>query len=125
MKAIRLSAEVGYWFTSNNVPRSWIRGVVVGHEFRKDTELYMELYDQKEVGGTSATPALRQSTVGVGGRVPINHEGWMRFIGMAGHSLVAPTPTNGQPGWIAYVGFQFLTASRRRHSSDYMEADGQ
>ena len=34
----------------------------------------MELYDQKEVGGTSATPALRQSTVGDGGRVPINHE---------------------------------------------------
>jgi hypothetical protein len=125
MGHIRLSAEVGYWFTSNNIPRSWVRGVVVGHEFRKDTELYMELYDQKEVGGTLAKPALRQSTAGIGGRVPINHGGWLRLIGMAGHSLVAPTPTNGQPGWIAYVGIQFLTASRRRHSSDYMEAGGQ
>jgi hypothetical protein len=44
---------------------------------------------------------------------------------MAGHSVISATPTNGQPGWVAYVGIQFLSSSGRRRSSDYMQADGQ
>jgi len=122
---IRLSGELGYWFTNKDAPRSWIRGVVVGHEFRKNTELYAEFSDQKEVGGTDLKPALRETTLGVGERVPITPEGRFRLIGMAGHSVVPATPTNGQPGWIAYVGIQFLSSSSRRRSSDYMETGGQ
>lgn len=119
---IRISGEVGYWFTTKDVPRSWIGGVVVGHEFRKDTELYGEFYTQKEVGGTEIKPALRETTLGAGGRVPITSGGRFRLIGMAGHSVVSASPTNGQPGWIAYVGIQFLSSSARRSSSDYMAA---
>ena len=122
---LRISGEVGYWFTEKNVPRSWTSGVVVGHEFRKNTELYAEFSDQKEVGGTDLKPALRETTLGVGERIPLTPEGRFRLIGMAGHSVVSATPTNGQPGWIAYVGIQFLSSSSRRRSSDYMEADGQ
>jgi len=122
---LRISGEVGYWFTEKNAPRSWTSGVVVGHEFRKNTELYAELSDQKEVGGTDLKPALRETTLGVGERIPLTPEGRFRLIGMAGHSVVSATPTNGQPGWIAYVGIQFLSSSSRRRSSDYMEADGQ
>jgi len=122
---LRISGEVGYWFTEKNAPRSWTSGVVVGHEFRKNTELYAEFSDQKEVGGTDLKPALRETTLGVGERVPITPEGRFRLIGMAGHSVVPATPTNGQPGWIAYVGIQFLSSSSRRRSSDYMETGGQ
>jgi hypothetical protein len=121
---IRISGEVGYWFTSKDVPNSWIRGVVVGHEFRKDTELYTEFYDQREVKGNTLKPALRETTLGVGERMPITPGGRFRLIGMAGHSVIAATATNGQPGWIAYVGIQFLSASARRRSTDSMQADG-
>jgi hypothetical protein len=123
LKHIRISAELGYWFTSKDVPRSWIRGIIVGHEFKKDVELYAEFFDQKEVGGTALKPALRDSTLGIGGRLPITPGGRWRLLGMGGHSVVPATPANGQPGWIAYVGIQFLSASSRRTSSDYMEAD--
>ena len=114
---IRVSAETGYWFTSKNVPNSWIRGIVAGHEFRKDTELYLELYDQQEVRAASGTD-LRQTTLGVGGRLPIVRGQWLRLIGMAGHGLVSPTLTNGQPTWIAYVGLQSLSDRRRRHGDE-------
>jgi hypothetical protein len=39
-------------------------------------------------------------------------------MGMVGHSVVTATPVNGQPGWIASVGFQILTGKKRRNSSD-------
>ena len=119
---IRISGEVGYWFTPAEVPRSWIRGAIFGHEFRKDTELYFEIYDQQDVTGVDGRPKARESTLGIGGRLPIVRSGSLRLIGMFGRSLIAASPTNGQPSWIAYLGIQFLSARRRRHSSDYMEA---
>jgi hypothetical protein len=115
---LRISAEAGYWFTSKDVPNSWIQGIVAGHEFRKDTELYLELYDQHEVRFAAGTQALRETTLGLGGRVPIVSGHWLRLIGQAGHGLVSATPTNGQPGWIAYVGLQFLSDRRRRHGDE-------
>jgi hypothetical protein len=115
---VRISGEVGYRFTSKDVPNSWIRGVVVGHEFKKDTELYLELYDQQDVQATAGTQRLRESTVGIGGRIPIVTGRWLRLIGMGGHGLVSPTQANGQPSWIAYVGLQFLSDRRRRHGDE-------
>jgi hypothetical protein len=96
---IRVSAEVGYWFTGKDVSNSWIRGIVVGHEFKKDTELYLELYDQQDVRAPAATEKFRESTLGIGGRIPIVRRQWLRLIGMAGHGLVSATPANGQPSW--------------------------
>ena len=115
---IRISGEVGYWFKSKNLPNSWIRGIVAGHEFKKDTELYLELYDQQDVRRLTGTPNLRESTLGIGGRVPIVRAQWLRLMGMAGHGLVTATPANGQPSWIAYVGIQFLSDRRRRHGDE-------
>jgi hypothetical protein len=117
---IRISGELGYWFTPQDVPHSWIRGFIFGHEFKKDTELYLELYDQQDVTGISGKPKTRESSFGVGGRLPIVRSGSLRLIGMVGHGLVAANPTNGQPSWIAYIGIQFLSARQRRHSSDFM-----
>jgi hypothetical protein len=115
---LRMSAEAGYWFTSKDVPNSVQLGGVIGHEFRKDTELYAELFHQQEVRVAPGIQALRDTTFGVGGRVPIVKRHWLRLIAMGGHSLVTATPTNGQPGWIAYVGLQFLSDKRRRHGDE-------
>jgi hypothetical protein len=70
---IRVSGEVGYWFTTKNVPHSWIRGVIVGHEFRKDTELYLELYDQQDVTAIGGNLKPGESTFGIGGRFRLSH----------------------------------------------------
>jgi len=115
---IRVSGEVGYWLTKGDVPNSWIRGVVVGHEFKKDTELYLELYDQRDVSGK---PQAAETSVGLGGRVPIVSSGMFRLIGMGGHD-VSSTP-GGRSGWIAYVGIQFLSDKRRRRSIDVDDSD--
>jgi hypothetical protein len=112
---IRLSGETGYWITSKDAPSSWIRGAVAGHEFKKDTELYLELYDQQNVSAAPGMRRLRESTLGLGGRIPIVKQQWLRLIGMAGRSLVSATPFNGQPSWIAYVGLQYLSDRQRRH----------
>jgi hypothetical protein len=48
---IGISGEFGYWFTNKDVSNSWIRGVIVGHEFRKKTEFYLEVYDQEATRG--------------------------------------------------------------------------
>ena len=50
----------------------------------------------------------RQSTIGIGGRQPLTKNETVLLLGMVGRSLRAGTPTNGQPNWIAYFGFQFL-----------------
>ncbi len=115
---IRISGEVGYRFSSKGEPDSWIRGIVVGHEFKKDTEVYLELYDQEDVRGNSGAEKFRESTIGIGGRIPIVRRQWLRLIGMVGHGLVSATRDNGQPTWIAYVGIQFLSDKRRRHSTE-------
>jgi hypothetical protein len=109
---------VGYWFTSKDVSNSWIQGIIVGHEFKKETELYMELYNQRDVRVAAGTPTLSETTFGAGGRVPVVKGHWLRLIGMGGHGLVSATPSNGQPGWIAYVGLQFLSDKRRRHGDE-------
>ena len=115
---IRISGEFGYWFTNKDVPNSWIRGVIVGHEFRKKTELYLELYDQAATRETSVEPKTRETTLGIGFRTPMVRDGSVWFMGMAGRSFVTITATNGQPSWIASVGLQLLTGKRRRNSSD-------
>jgi hypothetical protein len=115
---IRISGEFGYWFTSKEVPNAWIRGVIAGHEFGNKKELYLEVYDEAATRATRDEPKFRESTLGIGFRTPMAGNGSVWFMGMAGRSLVAVTPANGQPGWIASVGFQILTGKRRRNSSD-------
>ena len=115
---LRISGEFGYWFTNKDVPSSWIRGVIVGHEFRKKTELYLELYDQDATRATASEPKTRESTLGIGFHTPLGKKGSVWLLGMVGRSLVTVTRTNGQPSWIASVGLQFLTSHKRRHSID-------
>ncbi len=115
---IRISGEYGYWFTNAKVPNSWIRGVIVGHEFKSKTELYLELYDQAATRATIEEPKTRETTLGIGSRTPVAGNRSLWLMGMGGRSIVTVTRTNGQPSWIASVGLQILTGKRRRSSSD-------
>ena len=123
-KAVRMSAEVGYWFTNQHVPRSWIMGVVVGHEFKNKSELFVELYDQRDVETAGGEAKLRESTIDIGSRIPILGSRHVLFIGSVGRSIVPVTATNGQLSWIAQAGIQLLYGAKR-HSSDYMGAAAQ
>lgn len=115
---LRISGEYGYWFTSKNVPNTWIRGIIVGHEFENKKELYLEISDQEATKGIAGETKPREATMGLGFRSQIIQDGSVWLIGMGGRSLVRVTPTNGEPTWIASIGLQFLTGKHQRNSSD-------
>ena len=115
---LRISGEFGHWFTNKDVPASWIKGIIVGHEFKSKMELYGELYDQVSTKATGSEPKARDTTIGVGFRTPLLKNDALWLMGMVGRSLVPATPTNGQPSWIASVGVQVLTGKHRRNSAD-------
>ena len=109
---IRFVAETGYWFTAKDTSDSWIRGLMVGHEFKKGTDIYLELYDRSDVSAVHEKPKKRESTLGVGGRKAITKQGSMLLLGMVGRSIAGITVNNGQPQWIAYVGIELLPGKR-------------
>jgi hypothetical protein len=115
---IRLDGEVGYNFGNQSLPQSWIRGMIVGHEFSDSTEAYIEIYDQQDANrlqpgrgvGQFATgqSKQRQTTLGLGGRQALNKEKNMILLLMGGTSFQTVSVNNSQPTWIAYVGLQVL-----------------
>jgi hypothetical protein len=121
---IRFDGEVGYDFGNHAVPQSWSRGLLVGHEFSDRTEAYLEFYDLQDANrispgrgvGQFATgyPKEREITLGLGGRQALNKEKSLNLLLMAGRSVQHISASNGQPSWIAYVGFQLLLGPKER-----------
>lgn len=115
---IRLDGEVGYHFGNRALPQSWIRGLIVGHEFSERTEAYAEIYDQQDANRIPAGLGMgqfatglskqRETTLGLGGRQALNKDKTLLLMLMGGRSFQAVSPQNSQPSWIAYVGFQVL-----------------
>jgi hypothetical protein len=115
---IRINGEAGYDFGNHGVPQAWHRGMLAGHEFGDRTEVYLEFYDMQDANrvppgqgvGVFATgyPKQRESTLGLGGRRALNKGKTLNLLLMGGRSFQTVTVTNGQPSWIAYVGFQLL-----------------
>jgi len=115
---IRLDGEVGYNFGNREVPQSWGRGLIVGHEFSDRTEAYVEIYDQQDANrlpagkgvGQFATgvPKQREATLGLGGRQALNQAKTLNLLLMGGRSFQAVSANNNEPSWIAYVGLQLL-----------------
>jgi hypothetical protein len=115
---IRFDGEVGYHFGNKALPQSWIRGLIVGHEFSDRTEVYAEIYDQQDADRRPAglgvgpfatgTSKQRQTTLGLGGRQALNRDKTLNLLLMGGRSFQAISVQNSQPSWIAYVGVQVL-----------------
>jgi hypothetical protein len=120
---LRFDGEVGYNFGNHQVPQSWARGLLVGHEFSDRTEAYIELYDTQDANrlrpglgvGQFATgyPKQRETTLGLGGRQALNRDKTLNLLLMGGRSFQAISTTNSQPSWIAYVGLQVLLGPRQ------------
>ncbi len=105
---IAFNGEVGHWFGNRDVPDRWGRGLIAGHEFNDRLELYGEIYDLQDINEPGGAPKQRQLTVDVGGRQTLDRAGHLRLLFMGGRGIQAVTQQNSEPGWIAYVGFQFL-----------------
>jgi hypothetical protein len=115
---IRYNGEVGYNFGNHGLPQSWIRGLLIGHEFSDRTEVYAEIYDQQDANRIAAGQGTgqfatgvskqRQATLGAGGRQALNKGKSLNLLVMAGRSFQAIAASNSQPSWIAYVGVQVL-----------------
>ncbi len=115
---IRFDGEVGYHFGNQSVPQSWIRGLLVGHEFTERTEAYVELYNEQDANTIPAGRGIgqfatgqtkqRETTLGAGGRQALNKKKTLLFMLMGGRSFQAITPNNSQASWIAYIGLQVL-----------------
>jgi hypothetical protein len=112
---IHISGEYGYWFANKAVPPAWIRGAIVGHEFKNKIEVDFEFYDLADTKGTPLWPKARETTLGIGFRRALVKKRSIWFIAMVGTSVVPVNQINGQPSWIASWGLQFLTSGRRRH----------
>lgn len=106
--SLRLDGEVGYSFTNRNVPQSWIRGMIAGHEFSSKTETYAEIYDQQDANRVGGRQKQREATLGLGGRRGLNRRNSALLLLMGGRSFQHAAAGNGQPSWIAYVGVQLL-----------------
>ncbi|MES2393884.1 MAG: hypothetical protein V4555_19765 [Acidobacteriota bacterium] len=119
---VRYTAEVGYSFGNHNVPQTWNRGLVVGHEFTERTEVYVEIFDEQDANrvrtsqdvGESSLSKQRETTLDVGGRHSLNHRKTLTLLVMGGRSFQSIATSNSQPSWIAYVGLQILLGSRER-----------
>lgn len=119
---IRVDAEVGYHFGNTTLAQSWIRGLLIGHEFSDRFEAYVELYDQQDAnrvfslpdgGGTPIRqPKQRQATVDVGGRYGLNRDKSLILLLMGGRSIQSTSSANSQPSWLAYFGLQFQLGKR-------------
>ncbi|WP_263354995.1 hypothetical protein [Acidicapsa acidisoli] len=110
----RVDGEAGYWFTDRSVPQSWIRGVIVGREFTRKTEAYIELYDQQDANRVNGLAKKREATLGPGGRHSLNRNNTVLLLLMAGRSFQKIAPANAQPNWIGYAGLQLLLGPRQR-----------
>jgi hypothetical protein len=119
---IRYNADAGYNFGNRNLPQSWNRGFIVGHEFSDSLEAYIELYDLQDANrlpigrgvGNFASSGVkaRETTLGIGMRQALNKAKTINFLLMQGRSFQKASAANGQPSWIAYVGVQVLLGPR-------------
>jgi hypothetical protein len=111
---VALNGEVGHWFGNQLIPSRWGRGLIAGHEFNDQLELYGEIYDLQDINRIGGAPKQRELTLDVGGRQTLDRAGHIRLLFMGGRAIQAVTRLNSEPNWIAYVGFQFLLGPKEK-----------
>lgn len=114
---IHLNGESGYQFGNRDVPQSWVRGVTVGHDFSRGTQLYAELYDRQDATRLDGLRKRRDATAELGGRQPLGHHKRVLLLLMGGRSFQSVAVERSQPSWIAYVGVRFILGREETESS--------
>ena len=112
---VQLDGEAGYWFSNSNAPNVWIFGLLASHDFTDKTELAAEIYDQQDANSVGGIPKQRETIFDIGGRQALNKTNSLLLLFMGGRSLQSVTRLNGQPNWIAYVGFQLLLGHKNNN----------
>lgn len=115
---LALNGEVGRWIGNKNAPDQWGRGLIAGHQFNDRMELYAEIYDLQAIERIGDQPKQRAFTFDVGGRQTLDRAGHVRLLFMGGRAIQAATRSNGEPNWIAYIGFQFLFGPKEKVAPD-------
>jgi hypothetical protein len=105
---IHLNGEAGYQFGNRDVPQSWVRGLMIGHDFKRGTQLYAEIYDRQDANRIDGLPKRRDASVDFGGRQTLDRHKRILLLLMGGRSFQTVAVERSQPSWIAYVGFRFI-----------------
>ncbi len=105
---LQFDGEAGYHLSNSHVPQSWSRGLIVGHEFTRRTEIGVELYSQQEANEVEGEPKKRETTLGLGGRQALNRHRTVLLMAMGGRSFQGVSEASIQPSWFAYVGVRMV-----------------
>jgi hypothetical protein len=108
MGPIHLNGEAGYQFGNRDVPQSWVRGLMIGHDFARGTQLYAEIYDRQDANRIDGLPKRRDATAELGGRQTLGRHKRVLLLLMGGRSFQSVAVERSQPSWIAYVGVRFI-----------------
>ncbi|WP_263373327.1 hypothetical protein [Granulicella aggregans] len=108
MGPIHLNGEAGYQFGNRDVPQSWVRGLMIGHDFRRGTQAYIEIYDRQDANRIDGLQKRRDATAELGGRQTLGRHKRVLLLLMGGRSFQSVVPERSQPSWIAYVGVRFI-----------------
>ena len=108
MGPVHLNGEAGYQFGNRDVPQSWIRGLMIGHDFERGTQLYAEIYDRQDANRIDGAAKRRDASVELGGRQPFGSHKRVLLLLMGGRSFQSVVAERSQPSWIAYVGVRII-----------------
>ena len=108
MGPLHLNGEAGYRFGNREVPQSWVRGLMIGHDFKRGTQVYTEIYDRQDATRIDGLAKRRDATAELGGRQTLGRHKRVLLLLMGGRSFQSVVAERSQPSWIAYVGVRFI-----------------
>lgn len=108
MGPVHLNGEAGYQFGNRDVPQSWVRGLMVGHDFKRDTQAYLEIYDRQDANRIDGAAKRRDASAELGGRQTLGPHRRLLLLLMGGRSFQSVASERSQPSWIAYLGVRII-----------------
>lgn len=113
---MRLNGEAGYQLGNHDIPQSWVRGLMLGHDFRRGTQAYVEVYDRQDANRLEGSMKRRDTSIEMGGRQPLDRHKRVLLLLMGGRSFQSVALERSQPSWVAYVGIRVVLGSEETRS---------